>query len=303
LAKQSTQALIWCIIYTFLLLSYVTPLLILTIYLIMVPVLIMFTRLDLRLFILTYAISVASVYALTGPFGAPILIMSLFFLPPAIVMGTFYKKQAPVRAALTGGTVTLLAEFLLGLVVAYAAGLRPIDRVEDFLYSSIDSLPEVMVNTVNKAQLDLAVQHFIQFIPLLLITTSFFYVIVSHGIGRWVMRKLGTNVPGLPRAREWRMPKSFVWYFLIVMIMDFFISIESRSTLSMFVWNLLPILTMIFALQAIGFFFFVAHAKKWPVIVPLLGILALILFFPLVYLYSILGVLDVLLPIRKRITG
>lgn len=303
LAKQSTQAFVWCLIHVFLLLTFMTPLNILTINFIMIPVVVMYTRLELKAFILTYAISLAAVFALTGSFGPFLILLSLFFLLPSVVIGWAYKKQSPARTTFVAGTISLLSEFLLVLTISYAAGFRPMDRLRDLLYDSINSLPVMLKNTVNQGQLDLAVHYFMQLIPLFLISASIYYVFITHGISRWLLRKTGVIVPGLPPVRNWMLPRSFVWYFLIVTVLDYFISIESSSVISMFVWNLLPILTMAFAIQAIGFFFFVAHAKKWNKVLPILAIVGMILFFPLVYLYCILGVLDVLLPIRKRIAG
>ncbi|MNL86727.1 hypothetical protein D3C87_2155570 [compost metagenome] len=48
-------------------------------------------------------------------------------------------------------------------------------------------------------------------------------------------------------------------------------------------------------MQAIGFFFFVADAKKWPKVVPLLLCIPLLLFSPL----HIIGLIDAALPLRK----
>lgn len=303
MAKQNAQAMLWCTIYIFLLLTLITPLSILTINVILVPVLILYTKLGLRQFILYYAICLAAVFALTGILGEQFILLSLFFLPPAVVIGAFYKRQAPARSAIAAGTVTMLAEFLLGLVVSYAIGVKPLEKMKTLVNNSIDNLPDVLKSSMNQTQLDAAVHYFMQLIPLLLISASLYYVLITHGIGRWLLRKKGIHVPGLPPVREWVLPKSFVWYFLIILVADFFIPIHSDSVISMFVWNLLPLLTLAFAVQAIGLLFFVAHAKKWNYTLPILGIIAVVLFFPLIYIFSILGVLDVLFSLRKRIIG
>lgn len=303
MSKGRFFALIWCIINVLMLLSFITPLVLISINFIMVPALVLFARLEVRKFILFYAISLAAVIALTGFSGTLLAVMSIFFLPPAVVMGSMYKKQSPARSTIVAGAVTLLSEFLLGLLFSYTAGFRPMDQVKDFIRDSVDSLPEVLRNSVNEAALDLAIHYFMQIIPLLLITASLFYTVIGHAVGRWILRRNGMQVPGLPPAREWMLPKSMAFYLLIVMVFDMFISIESNSFFSMVVWNLLPILVVAFAVQAVGFLFFVAHAKKWSVALPIVAIvLALVLPF-LFYLYCIVGMLDVLLPIRKRITG
>lgn len=301
MSKGRSFALVWCIINLLMLLSFITPLVLITLNFIMVPALVLYARLDVKRFILCYAISLAGVIALTGFSGAILAAMSVFFLPAAIMMGRMYKKQAMARVTIVAGTVTLLAEFLLGLLFCYAAGYRPMDQVKDFIRDSIDNLPEVLRNSINQAALELAIHYFMQIIPLLLITASVFYTVIAHGVGRWVLRRNGMTVPGLPPMREWMLPRSMALYLVIVTILDMFISIESNSFFSMVVWNLLPILTVAFAIQAIAFLFFVAHAKKWSVALPIISIVLVLILPFLIYLYCIVGMLDVLLPIRKRI--
>jgi uncharacterized protein YybS (DUF2232 family) len=303
LSKGRSFALVWCIINCLMLLSFITPLIIISINFVMVPALVLFTKLELKKAILFYAISMAAVSALTGYLGLFPVILSLFFLPPAIVMGRLYKKQSPARSVIVAGTVTLLAEFLMGLVLSYAAGYRPMDRVKEFLQSAVDSLPEVLRNSVNQTALDMTIHYFLQIIPFMLITAALFYVIIGHGISRWVLRRNGVQVPGLKPMREWMLPKSMAMYLVIVTIFDMFISIQSNSFLSMVVWNLLPILTVTFAIQGIAFLFFVSHTKKWSVALPVVAIVVIVVFPFLLYLYCIMGMLDVLMPIRKRMAG
>lgn len=303
MSKGRSFALVWCIVNTLMLLSYMTPLIMITINFVMVPTLVLFAKLDVRKSVLFYAICLAAVGALGGEFALFPVVLSLFFLAPTIVMARMYRKQSPARSVIVGGTVTLLSEFLLALLASYAFGLKPMDRLKDFLQSSVDSLPEVLRNSVNQAALDLAIQYFLQIIPLLLIITSVFYTVIAHAMGRWLLRKNGVQVPGLRPIREWMLPKSMAFYMVIVTIFDMFISIESNSFFSMVVWNLLPILTIAFTVQAISFLFFLAHTKKWTVALPIVAIVLIVVLPYLVYLYSILGMLDVLMPLRKRIAG
>lgn len=303
MTKKSMQAVLWCAVYIFMLLSLITPLSILTINLIMIPLLILFTILDAKRFLLAFAISVAAVFALTGSLGSFLLLLALFFLPPSVVMGLFYKRKSPALSTITAGTVTLLTEFLLTLLISHLAGLKPMERMQEFLNESIENIPAALQTTFTRAQADLAVHYFLQLIPLLLIFGSLYYAFISHGIGRWLLKKSGVIVPGLPPAKEWMMPKSFVWCFLIVTVLDMFIRIDTNSTVAMIVWNLLPLLTLAFCIQAIGFFFFLAHRKGWNKVIPVLSVIAVLVFFPLVYLYCIIGVIDVAFPVRKRMTG
>ncbi len=304
MSKGRSFALVWCIINTLMLLSFITPLVMITINFVLVPTLALFTKLDWKKAALFYAISLAAVGAVTGYLGLFPVVVSLFFLAPSIVMGVMYRKKLPARSAIVGGTVTLLGQMLLALLISYAAGLDPIERVREFLQSGVDSLPEVLRNSVNQAALNATIHYFLQIIPLLLIVTAVFYTFIGHAVGRWILRKNHVLVPGLRPIREWMLPRSMALYLVVVTILDMFISIESNTFLSMVVWNLLPILSIAFTVQAISFFFFFAHAKKKSVALPVFAIVMVVLFPPLlVYLYCVIGLLDVLTPMRKRIAG
>lgn len=303
MSKGRSFALVWCIINALMLLSFITPLIMITVNFVLVPTLVLFTKLEWKKATLFYAISLAAVGAVSGYLGLFPVMISLFFLAPSIVMGIMYRKKAVARSAIVAGTVTLLSEMLLGLLISYAAGFRPMERVREFLESSVDSLPEVLRNSVNQAALNLAIHYFLQIIPLLLITAAVFYTFIGHGVGRWILRRNNVLVPGLKPVRDWMLPRSMALYLVIVTVLDMFISIESNSFLSMVVWNLLPILSMAFTVQAIGFFFYFAHAKKWNVALPVISIVILVVLPFLVYLYCVIGLLDVLTPMRKRIAG
>lgn len=297
------QAGLWGLLNFLLLMSLFTPFNIVSINFVMVPVLIMATQLQPRLFALIYALSLAAVWGLTGTVGLIAILLGLFFLPPAIVMAICYKKRTPARSTLTAGSVAMLFEFLLLLVIGHTAGMNPIDQLRKLMQESIESLPAIVQTQVNMAEFNVLIEYYIQLIPLLLISASVFYVFVTHGVSRWLLGKMNVHVPGLPPLRTWRMPRFLVLLLLVVTIAEYSLDFGTNTTWSMIVWNLQPILTFLFAVQAIGFFFYVAYAKQWPTVLPVMSIVGLVLFFPLVYLYSIIGMLDVVLPLRKRIAG
>jgi uncharacterized protein YybS (DUF2232 family) len=96
------------------------------------------------------------------------------------------------------------------------------------------------------------------------------------------------------------LPKSFIWIYVIALVLEMFAK-DTKSTVFTLVLNLLPLLSTAFAIQAIAFLFFVAHAKGWNKVLPILGIVLLLVFPPAFFLLSLLGVFDVAFPVRDRI--
>lgn len=305
LGKGSVRMLGWSVATIVLLLSVLTPFSLITFHLLMIPVVILYVKLDTKKFLLYYGISLALVYVLTslmmvGWAGVLLIAMSLFLLPPVIQMGNLYKKRAPARSVITVGTVTLLVEMLVSLVVGYALGFNMIDKMKQFMMESMNTLPE-QLQSMLAMEKETLVQLVSQMLPLYMIGYSIFLVVVTHWLARKLLNRSGEGLPAFKSIREWMLPRSFVWYYLIALFMEFFVK-DTNSILFTLLLNLLPLLTAVFAVQAVAFLFFVAHRNRWNRALPYGGIVVLVFFPPAYFMFSMLGVFDVAFPIRERMT-
>lgn len=298
--QRSWPYIVWSIVYVLLLLSLLTPALLLTMSFLMVPVLVLYVKLDAKRFTLYYVLSLAAVYALTAGIGPMLVSISLFFLPPVIVMGNLYKKKAPAKTALTAGTVTLLAETLLTLLIGYALGFDPISKFHSFMTDYVRTLPSAFMGMM-QVDTEQYVNMLIQVIPLDLILFSYYYAVVNHAVARRFLNRMGEGLPGMKPLREWRLPKSFVWLYVGAFVLDLVLPAGGRSMMSTLLMNLLPLLLLAFTLQALSFLFFIAHEQHRIRALPIAAIVILVLMFPLlIFVYSLLGVLDAALPLRER---
>ncbi|GAA4867287.1 hypothetical protein GCM10023310_53770 [Paenibacillus vulneris] len=305
MGKGSVRMLGWSVATILLLLSVITPLSIVTFCLLMIPVIVQFVKLDTKRFLLHYGVSLVIVYVLTssvlgGWAGILLVSMSLFFLPPVIQMGNLYKKRAPARTVLTAGTVTLLAELLLSLVVSYLFGFNLIDKIKQFMQESINTLPDQLKGMIALDQ-DMLIQLMSQMLPLYMIGISLVLVVIAHWLSRKILNRSGESIPAFKPMREWMLPRSFVWYYMIALFMEFFVK-DTNSIFFTILINLLPLLTAAFAIQALAFLFFVAHMNRWNRTLPIAGIVLLLIFPPAYFIFSMLGVFDVAFPIRERMT-
>ena len=94
------------------------------------------------------------------------------------------------------------------------------------------------------------VEKFTWMLPLLLLLFAAFYVFLTHAITRRLLKKSTSPLPGLPPIHEWRLPKSLVWYFLVVLAIGLFITDKSDFYFQMIVYNLLPLFMVLFVIQA-----------------------------------------------------
>lgn len=293
---------VWSIIYLLLLLSLLTPLTAISVFLIILPGVILYTSLNLKSF-LVHVIPVVVIALLISPIY---LIFAIFFLIPAVVIGHGYKKQKPALNTLMLGTGTILAEFLLLLLISttlfqfdFSEYIR--ETVEFTMAPVTESggnnaLTNGMVMDEKFAE---AVSNTtVQMIPFALIVTSLVMASLTHVIARPILGRMGVRVNRLKPLREWRLPRSLIWYYFLGIILQLVASSSDNSFLTMIALNFSPLINFCFMIQAIGFFFYAAHARAWHPIIPYLLAVATVLIGPM----RIIGIIDLAFPLRQAIS-
>ncbi|MRN53875.1 DUF2232 domain-containing protein [Paenibacillus monticola] len=292
----------WSIAYLLLLLSLSTPLLLITTLFMIIPAVVLFTTLNTKQFI----VHVLPILLIVGLITPIYPVIAVYFLIPALVMGRFYKKRASAMSTLLAGTVTILGEFLLLLLLGTALFNFDLSSYVNDVLQMVTS-PLSQLGTANPLISDLNFTSedvnkisimTIQMIPMTLIVSSFMIAVITHSIVRPILNSMEYAVPKLKPAREWRLPRSFIWYYLLGVIIQLLFSGSDSSYMTMISANLLPLLRIGFMIQAIGFFFFVAHERKWNKIIPILLAIPIILLPPL----RIIGIIDLVFPLRAFVT-
>jgi len=299
--KTGLKSVLWSGAALLLLLSFIMPLInFLTVLLVMVPFVVLRTLLPRKSFLWHAIAVIAAATAITLPFlGFGYALIGFFFLIPAVAMGSLYRQQAPASKVIRSITVLILMELMLmmlffqvffdlSLIKELGTSIRDItDTME-----RLGVLPEAWTSD----QTEQLVRMVTNMIPVAFITFAFCLTVVTHYIARRIVnREEGVQVPAFTPAREWRLPRGLVLLYLIVFLAEMFTSKTSHSFMAIAVFTLVPLLQYIFAIQAIGFFFFLAHERRWNKAVPVLIAIPVLLFPPL----SLIGVLDTAFPIRK----
>jgi len=98
-----------------------------------------------------------------------------------------------------------------------------------------------------------------------------------------------------------------VLYYAITIVLDFFMDIRSDSALVTIVLNLYPLLTIAFVIQSLSFLSFVSYQKGWGKRLPIAAVAVMVVLYPVipgfVTLFSLLGLLDAVFPLRSRFTN
>jgi uncharacterized protein YybS (DUF2232 family) len=296
LSTSSKSMVIWGVVYLLMLLSLITPLGLITIHLMMIPLLLLFVMLDLKRFILLYAGILTILIVVLGSGGVILALTSMFFLAPSIAMGIQYRKESSSGTVVTTGIIVLIAVMLLLLLISSALGANITEEFSKLLKSDPNFM--AMINTIvqSEDQIDSFIEIMNSMIPMMMIMIAVYYTMITHWLGRKLLSRLWKPVPKLKPMKEWMLPRSMVWYYLIVLVLDMVLEINTGSVISVIVLNSLPLLTYAFALQAVGFLFFIADMKGWNRVLPIVAII-LLPFMP--SLLAWIGVIDVTFNLRK----
>lgn len=304
MSQQRWRPILWFVIYILLLITAATPIGVITVNFLMVPVIVMYATIPKRSFFIGYAASLLVVALLLQLNGLRPIVYALYLLPPALVLGRWYtKKESSAVKAVFYASITLIAESLLFLLVFDLFGINIVSAMKGSIHTIFmnyyQNVPSDMQQLLNQNVMNQSISMIVHMIPLMLVSSSIWMVFVHHWIARAFLKKMNVPCPSLGHIREWRFPKSLLVYYVVALILDFFITESSDSYLSVLLMNLIPFLMAVFVIQALSFLFFISHRKKWKIWLPIVGIIVCLL--PAgALIMSMVGVFDVAIPLRER---
>ncbi|MEF2243863.1 DUF2232 domain-containing protein [Paenibacillus sp. IITD108] len=265
---------------------------------IMVPFVVLYTTLPRKSFVLCL-IPIAVIASII--INSAIMMIGLFFVVPSIVMGHLYQKGASAGKVIRTVSIVFLAQIMLELLLfKLLLDYSLIKEIGDYIRTLFQQLADsnLLMPNWNSDMTELMIRTVLNAIPLSFIMLSFLYTVFTHFISRRILNKQGMEIAAFPQAKDWRLPRILVFYYLIAYVGDMMISPTDQSFIAIALLNLVPLLSYVFAIQAIGLFFFIADQRGWHKSVPLLLAIPVLLFPPL----SLIGVLDTAFPIRKSFT-
>lgn len=299
--KRKGRIYLWSFAYLLVLLSFITPVMVLTVSFTLVPMLYLYVKLGWKRFAIHALVIHLIVFLLVWKFAVIIFAVSAFFMIPTIVMGNLYRRGAGARTVVTAGIVTMIAELLLALLISTTMGFDLNETMKNSVHDTLDLMPESLRDQISNSMVDDLIDIAIQMIPLYMIGAAFYFVSIGHTLSRRLLNATGERILSMPPVREWRLPKSLVWYYLIAIVLELFVNLKSNSLLTSVMINMYPLLMVAFSIQAIGLMFYIAYVKRWNLALPIVSIVLLVFIPPLMNLLSIVGVFDVAFPIRERL--
>ncbi|MCG7408367.1 YybS family protein [Paenibacillus sp. ACRRX] len=297
-------SLAWAAAALVLLLSIGNQVQILTMSFIAVPFVILFTTLSVRAFVMHVAPLLVIAFLLFGQLGSIVVLTSFYFIIPGIVMGYMFKRKRPGWNVFSAGTLTFLVESLILLAVAT---LVMKFNMADFLTSQINESLQTLKDTTaissewTTDMTDTFVRTISSMIPLMLIMSSLYMGTITYAISRRLLTAQGVEVNKMKSIKHWMLPKSFLLYYLVTLILELVITKNSGSFINLILLNLLPLLQLAFIVQGISFLFFLSDAKGWNKTIPVI-LTIVMLFVPFLHvLVRYVGLFDLAFPLRKMV--
>lgn len=304
--KQLTEGAILIALYSIILLLFLyIPLIgIVVLFLLPLPFIIYTIRNGLKNASIFFIASLAISFIVGNFIG---LTMTFMFGSSGIVLGYLIEKQKGRYSLLLGGTVA----YLLNIAVFYVitVSLLNINLIEESITMTRESLDtsNELLTLIGQESNEQALQQFeeaIKIFPYLLPSTflmiAFLFSLLTQVFSNPFLKRLKIKIDSWPPFRDLRLPRSLLWYYLIVMLF-MFIEFEVGTYGYTAVINLFYILQLLMMVQGFSFLFYYCHQKGISKAVPIV-IIIFSLFIPiLLYIIRILGIIDLGFQMREKI--
>ncbi|MDE4086646.1 DUF2232 domain-containing protein [Planococcus maritimus] len=228
--------------------------------------------------------------------------LALIHIPLGLMIGLSIHYKKSKLFMFMGSSIVLLVSLMLQYVAAIA--FLGINFLEEFMvtmrssYEQAGTWLERLGSESTQEYEELVAQFMLTFetlLPTLLILSVFTTVWVLLVILLPILKRLGIEVPKFPPFREMRLPKSVLWYYLIVILVSLLSDFEQGTMAYLIFANASMLLQFLLFLQGVSFYHFYIHQEGWPRWVM---VVVTVLAFPLQSFTSIIGILDLGFDIR-----
>lgn len=248
--------------------------------------------------------------ALSVFFGLFWVLVTLIAAGAGWGMGQFHHSgRRSIRGLLLTGTVTLLVGFVLILAMMSAVlDFQLAHALESQWTSTMALYQEVwgqMGLEINEGELEMIRETMLALLPAGFLVMAGSMALVSHGVGRLVLRRLGVPTVKLPPFHEWHFPRSLLAWYIVSVIVS--LTTEAGSYWYSAAMTGMWLVQMLFVVQALAFltaltFRFTRIPAVWMTWIavlffPFFVIILLFLFVPL----SFLGMLDIGFRFRDKL--
>ncbi|PSL45922.1 uncharacterized protein YybS (DUF2232 family) [Salsuginibacillus halophilus] len=272
------------------------------IWLLPLPLMIFTVRQGLKPAVVLWLILTAVTFLITGLLGLPAL---LLFAAAGVVAGELIRRRQDAFTVWIGTSLSYIA----GLLLVYLGSILifefdPVVAMQDWLAGSI-STAESLAGSLGQdteAQLE-EIQEMLGMVadmaPMILVLLGITMALVTQGIGHLAFSRLNMPLQRFPAFRLWQMPRAFLWYYLVTLILVL-IGVPDDSAMYPVLWNVHPLLEIAMFVQGATVIFFFAYTRRVKMVFPVLLLIISFVMPFLLYLIRILGIIDLGFNLKSR---
>ncbi|WP_026695835.1 YybS family protein [Peribacillus kribbensis] len=241
------------------------------------------------------------------------VIGSLYFLPTALLFGgtgiaigyNLRKKNSFGTLYLSSVMIFLTGMVILYIFIIYFLHMNIIETAIKMMENSMNQSSKFL-EQLGQAPNEAVTKNFTEKLKMIKMLVPSIFVISSMTM---VLVILAVLTPFLKRLSKtpliWKslgnlqLPKSVLWYYLIVMALSFFVH-SGQGTMFIIIANLLYILQFLILLQGYSLVFFFSSVKGWSKALTWTAVV-FSFFLPIFqYVIRLLGIIDLGMRIRER---
>jgi len=300
-----TEGAIFVAIYTvFLLITLYVPILsVISIFFLSTPFIIFGIRHGIKQSFVLLLASIVMTFLIGSIVSLPI---GLMFSVTGIIMAYFYRQKRQLFA-LIGGTISLLINFVLDYALSIV--FLGVDLFSDVIQQTKSSVRETLAafpsmdEEMKKTMMEQMNEQFdllMNLLPSMFVIVSFMLAVIIHILNIGIIKRLKLNVGTITPFRDWKFPKSIIWYYLIATLL-MLINLPKESFLNIALYNIVFVLQTVLLIQGFSFIFYFCHVKKLSKAVPVLIVIGTFILPILLYPVRILGIIDLGFNLREKI--
>ncbi|WP_225340575.1 YybS family protein [Lysinibacillus capsici] len=223
-----------------------------------------------------------------------------------VVMGNaIYLKKSKLYLFMSTGIANLLSMAIVYIAYVKLSGIDFISMSLEMARKNYEQSNEFAKNVtgqvaINPEQLEAMFKTIELTMPATITISAFFAAFIIITVNLPALKRLGVDVPKFAPFQNMRLPRSILWYYMIVLCINLFMRPEGGSTLDIIVLNVSYILWLLLILQGISFIHYFISKKGMPNGVKWV---ATLLAIPLSSFMILLGIVDLGFDVRSLVKG
>lgn len=237
--------------------------------------------------------------------GIMILPLSFIFAATGFIIGDSIRTKRSKTYIFMATSITILITFAIQYIVL--KWFFEIDFIKQSLtlmretYETSIELTKRMTGQtpITNEMLDYLFQTIELAMPSIITLGVFLMSFIIISVNLPLLKTFKIQVPKFNALKNLRLPKSILWYYLLILCINLFARPEFGSTLYMITFNISVVLWVLLTIQGLSFIYFCIEEYKLPNV--LKGI-ATFMAIPLYSFVLLIGILDLGFNIRAYVT-